>query len=141
MVSFTIPGIPVAQPRQRHRIAGGGRQFVQNYTPTRDPVNTFKACIQIEAARHFAKHLEGPVDIQVMFVFPRPGKLVWKKRPMPRVRHIGRPDLDNCIKAFKDALKGIAWKDDCQVCVIWADKWVAAGDESPHTSVVIRSAV
>jgi len=28
----------------------------------------------------------------------------------------GRPDVDNCSKLALDALNGIIWKDDAQVC-------------------------
>ena len=38
MISLTVPGLPVAQPRQRHALIAG---FVRNYTPKAAPVNAF----------------------------------------------------------------------------------------------------
>lgn len=53
---FRVDAIPVAQPRQRHRVAktAKGKQFVQNYTPQSDPVNTFKAAAQASAIEALA---------------------------------------------------------------------------------------
>ena len=48
MIAFTVPALPVAQPRQRHRVASiGGRMVAQNYTPTKSPANEFKATVNI----------------------------------------------------------------------------------------------
>jgi Holliday junction resolvase RusA-like endonuclease len=134
MPRFTIPGIPVAQPRQRHRVVG---MYVQNYTPTQHPVNTFKAAAQLAAQPHCPQPFDGPVVLSVIFVLPRPKGKMWKTRPMPRELHVSRPDVDNLLKSLKDALKGIAWRDDAQVWSIHAMKQVAAGDEAPHTEVEI----
>ena len=57
---------------------------------------------------------------------------------MPRLPHISVPDVDNLFKSVADALKGIAWRDDSQVCACSIEKWVAAGGESPHVRVCIE---
>jgi crossover junction endodeoxyribonuclease RusA len=134
MPRFTIPGIPVAQPRQRHRIVG---TYVQNYTPTKHPVNAFKAAAQLAASQVFDEPLGGPVMLKVVFVMPRPKNLIWKSRPMPRLPKVTKPDCENILKALMDALTGIAWRDDVQVWTAWVTKWIAAGDEAPHTEVEI----
>lgn len=33
-----------------------------------------------------------------------------------------KPDIDNCTKLILDALNGLAWYDDCQVCFLAATK-------------------
>lgn len=119
---FTVPGIPVAQPRQRHRIIPG-KNFVQNYTPKNDPVNAFKAAVRLAAAAaHQGGPLTGPVELNVTYLMPRPknhyrtGKHAGQlKDDAPRM-HTSKPDRDNLDKALKDALKGICWIDDAQVC-------------------------
>jgi len=63
--------------------------------------------------------------------------MVWKTRPMPREPHAKNPDRDNCDKALMDALKGLAWNDDSQVCQGEIQKWIAAGNEQPHALVTI----
>lgn len=36
-----------------------------------------------------------------------------------------------------DALKGLAWLDDAQVCQGNIEKWIATGEEQPHVVVSI----
>lgn len=138
-IRFTVPAIPVAQPRQRHSLFGG---HVRNYTPTKHPVNAFKAAVQMAAATAFrGAPLAGPLRVDLVFVFPRPKAKCWKTRPMPREPHVGRPDVDNLFKSLADALTGAGlWRDDSQVCSSRIEKWVAAGDEQPHVEVVIGAA-
>lgn len=139
-IRFTVPGIPVAQPRQRHRvIQSGGRAFAANYTPRNDPVNLFKASVQQAAqAVYDGPPIDGPVLLSVIFVLPRPKGMVWKTRPMPRERHTKKPDAENILKALQDALVGLAFRDDSQVCDVHVEKWIASGHEQPHTGVLIE---
>lgn len=141
MIRFTVPAVPVAQPRQRHRVVhAGGRAFASNYTPIKDPVNSFKATVRMAAAEAYSgPPLDGPITLSAVFVFPRPGRLVWKKRPMPREPHTSKPDVDNLCKSLKDALTGLLWTDDCRVCRYKSvEKVYAAGDETPHVEVVVE---
>ena len=138
---LSVPAVPVAQPRQRHRvITAGGRAFAHNYTPKRDPVNGFKATVRHALQEAYTgPPVEGPVVLSAVFLFPRPGRLVWKRRPMPRVEHTGKPDVDNLLKSVKDALSGLAWRDDSQVCRLRdVEKFYAAGDEQPRVEIVIE---
>jgi hypothetical protein len=59
-IAFTIDTIPIAQPRQRHRQikTHDGRNFIRNYTPTKAPVNAFKASIQMGLRMHWSGALE-----------------------------------------------------------------------------------
>lgn len=142
MIRFTVPAIPIAQPRQRHRVMTvNGRPMAMNYTPAKHPVQDFKASVRMAfAAAYSGPPLEGPVKLVAVFVLPRPKRLIWKSRPMPRVLHIAKPDLDNLEKALKDSLNGLAWRDDSQVCDVEKMKFVAAGDEQPGVTVEIGPA-
>jgi Holliday junction resolvase RusA-like endonuclease len=120
-------------------IHSGGKTYAHNYTPTQDPVNVFKAVVKtVAAAAYKGPPLDGPLSVNVRFVMPRPQMKVWKKRPMPRYWHTGKPDHDNLSKAFQDSLNGLLWKDDSQICCSFVEKCVAAGDEQPHVEVEIR---
>lgn len=139
-IVFCVPAVPVAQPRQRHRIVSTklGGTFVSNYTPTKAPVNAFKATVRLAAATtHYGRPLEGPLRLDAEFVFPRPSNLRWKRRAMPRQRHWKKPDRDNCEKALLDAMRGLMFLDDAQVCDGSIQKWIAAGDEQPHVKVTL----
>lgn len=54
-----------------------------------------------------------PLALRVVFTFPHK-----KKRGL----HDKRPDIDNLLKPLKDALSGVAYKDDSQICNIDATK-------------------
>jgi len=136
--SFRVNCFPVAQPRQRIRsFVANGKACAQNYTPTKSPVNVFKAALQSEAAKHFTRPLNCPVCIHLHFILPRPQSMTRKRGDNPRVRHTKKPDLENIIKAALDALTGIAFVDDSRVCSMIASKWIAAADETPHVDVHI----
>jgi Holliday junction resolvase RusA-like endonuclease len=149
-LTITIPAIPTAQPRQRTRIAGmAGKQFVQNYTPSKSPIADFKAAVKMAARQvYVAAPINGPLVVSVAFVFPRPkSKPDWIKKENiwfwpwkggHRVPHISKPDRDNLDKAVLDALKGITFGDDKQACSGVIRKWIAAADEQPHVAVTIR---
>lgn len=139
-LEFTVPALPKAQPRQRHRIiSAGGRTFAQNYTPTKDPVNAFKATVRMAAEEAYqGAPLAGPLRVDLVFVFPRQKAKVWKSRPMPRYPHTGKPDRDNLMKSLQDALNGLVWTDDAIICAGDTQKWHAAGDEQPHVEVRIE---
>jgi len=137
---FTIPAVPVAQPRQRHRVVNmGGKWIATNYTPTKDPVNAFKASVRHGLSQIYqGAPLEGPLKVDLCFVMPRPGRLRWKRRPMPRVWHTIKPDADNLTKSLVDSLTGLLWARDEQIAELHVLKLYAAGDEQPHATVTVR---
>lgn len=139
MISFTVHAIPVAQPRQRHRvISSGGRTFATNFTPRADPVNAYKATVRLAAsAAYTGPPLDGPLLVSLVFVMPRPKAMRWKSRPMPRAWQPTGKDLDNLAKSTLDALIGLLFVNDCQVCRLLALKVIAAGDEAPHVEAEI----
>ena len=139
-ISFVVPGIPVAQPRQRMTVKRiGGRPMAMNYTPADSPVNGFKATARMAARMaHSGPPLLKAVEVQVVFVFARP-KGVPKRDGIARLRHVSKPDLDNVLKALLDALNGVLFMDDSQVQVARMEKWKAALGEQPHTLVRVLS--
>lgn len=140
-IRFTVTAVPIAQPRQSHRIIRSkktGAQFVQNFTSSKHPSQDFKASVRMEAAKHLTEPLEGPVELLLCFVMPRPKNMIWKTRAMPRVPHVVTPDSDNLQKSVMDALKQLAWRDDSQVCSGRQIKVYAAGHELPKVEIVIR---
>lgn len=141
MVTFEVPFVPVAQPRQRHatRRTRNGKTFMVNYVPKDDPVHSFKAAVAIMCRQQMAAPLQGPVRVKVDFVFPRTANLVFKKKPMVRQWKDTKPDLDNLLKSTWDALKGIAWLDDSQICESSERKIYAAGDEGAKAIISIEA--
>ena len=142
---FTVPAVPVAQPRAKATAVNGRARM---YTPTKiksadgskkqHPIAAFKATVRMAAMKAYSgPPMTGPLCVDCTFVFPREKSKEWKTRPMPRYRHIGKPDRDNCDKAILDALKGTILADDCIVCDGRIQKWRAAGDEQPHVEICV----
>ena len=131
MISFTIPGDPIAQPR--HKVSIRGKKPVA-YIPGDHPIHAYKEAIQLAAKVAMAglAPVEGPVLVTVLFRFARPKS--HSKAARIDHNHRQKPDLDNLCKAVLDALNGICWADDSQVCQIRASKaWRTEG----QTIVVI----
>ena len=109
-----------------------------NYTPAKSPVNEFKAMLKYAASQAFSgPPLAGPLSVSITFVFPRPTNCVWKTKPMTRLPHVKKPDIDNLAKAVLDSLNNIVWRDDAQIYAGTFRKVIASGDESPHVLVEV----
>ena len=126
-ITITLKGTPVPKGRPRF---GNGRA----YTPkrTKDYENALKALIK-------EQDIQGPIEVTLLAVFPRPQRLMPKKYPDGLIKHTKRPDLDNIIKAVLDALNKTL-KDDAQVCTIHAYKYYAELSNQPRTEVTIKEA-
>ena len=132
-----VPAVPVAQPRARATTINGAARMYE--AAKSHPVHAFKASVRLAAREVYqGPPLDCPLSVSAVFVFPRPKRLVWKKRDMPRVPHSIKPDRDNCDKALLDALRGTVFVDDAQVCDGSLRKVYAAGDEQPHVLVTIE---
>lgn len=140
MIVFRVAALPIAQPRQRHRVVTAqGRTYAHNYTPTKHPVNAFKAAVQLACtAAYQGPPLEGPLRVTLTFVLPRPKAMCWKKRSTPRAWHTSKPDCDNLMKSL-DCLTGLLWRDDTQLCDVRIRKVIAAGDEQPHADIEVET--
>ena len=132
--SFEIPGEPV--PKARPRAARRGKHIMM-YTPTKS--KNFEYLIRIVASKQIPIPMQGPVRIDIEVDVPRPKRLYWKTRHMPRCYCDKRSDLDNYCKAILDGLNGIAFKDDGQVAELHAKKFYHAGDSHPKTNILISS--
>lgn len=137
LITFTVPGLPIPQPRQRHKIIAG---HVSNYTPARHAVQAYRRAIQIAARLAYqGPPLTCPLSVTLLFLMPRPQRLTWKTRPMPRVWCPCKPDFDNLAKSTIDCLTGIVWADDGQIASAKVEKMYAAGEEEPCVEVGIET--
>lgn len=133
-VTFTVPAVPVPQPRQRTAVIAG---HVRNYTPTRHPVTAYKATVRLAWQATGCEPFDGPVELRLVFVMPRP-KSKTRKSHQPREPYTSsRNDWDNLGKSTCDALNGLAWRDDGQIAVAHVERWIAATDEQPHVEIEV----
>jgi len=130
-IEFTIPGVPVPKGRPRGRMIGKGPMArVQIYTPPE--TQAAESNFLMRAKKHRPPHmLDGPLRVDILFVVPAPASLHGdRSRKWPEVR----PDIDNYSKLVLDALNGIFWHDDGQVC---ASSVVKVYGHPPRTEVRI----
>ena len=121
MIDFFVAGVPVPK--------GSAKAFVNRRTgraivmqDNRDKQKPWSSMISVTAQNLISEPVRGPVRLSVLFVMPRPkshfgtGKNASKLKDSAPTHHIVKPDLDKLVRCVKDALTGIAWGDDCQVC-------------------------
>lgn len=113
MIEFTILAPPVPKGRPLFSIIGHGRNA---HVHVRTPDKTMAAESDIiRLSRPFAprKPLSGPLHVTTVFVVTRPERMdADRSRDWPHVK----PDDDNYRKLVLDALNGIFWHDDAQIC-------------------------
>lgn len=132
---FSIPGQPIAQPRHRHGFNKKTKRHV-SYIDSDHPIHEFKA-----TATKRANETQ-PIDwdkskscaIACCFVRQSPQS---KKIPVDRKLCEVRPDCDNLIKGVKDAIKGVAYADDCLVVADLSVKVLTVRYELPTTLVYL----
>lgn len=133
-VSFTVFGNPETKGSARAFVRGTTakgkpRAIVTNDNPR---CKAWSAIVATGARIAIGLHppIAGPVRVQVYFTLKRPKSIKGRKQ-----KGYGGPllDLDKLLRAFLDALTGIAYIDDKQVVEVCARKeW-----GTPGASVVI----
>lgn len=118
-VSFVANLIPI---KRRPRIATKGGH-AHAYTPTKTLEEE-----EIVGYAYRGEKYTGAVRL-TLHIF----KALPKSRPkrIERERSTSKPDIDNVLKALMDALNGIAYDDDAQVCEVHVykhDRVRRAGD-------------
>lgn len=125
-IKFFVAGEPKPQPRPRAFARKMGDKFVARVFDA-GTAEHWKSQIAI-AAKPFlpATPIAGPVRLRVVFNLPRPkghSRSNGELKASAPIWHVGRPDVDNYIKAVMDALTQIGlWVDDSQVCQLEAWK-------------------
>lgn len=147
MIRFSVPGSPIAQPRQRSSLirTKTGREFIHNYTPAKAFVNVWKATIKFAAERAWIKNPrwltgEAALRLSAIFYLPRPASLCRKKDPEGPLPCLRKPDAENLAKALMDALTGVLYADDKQVCVLEVRKFYPSKGEAPRTDIELEEA-
>jgi Holliday junction resolvase RusA-like endonuclease len=130
VIKFTIPAVPVAQPRHRIAVVNGSARAYE--AKKSHPIHDYKASVRMAAAQAYqGAPLTGPLSVSLCCVFSTKGKL---RRPKPT-----KPDCDNLAKSTLDALNQLLFGDDGQVVKLSVEKWHAAKDEQPHVIVMIEA--
>ena len=108
MITFTVQGEPVPQPRPRVSTRGG---FARAYVPAKHPVHSYRQKIAAEATRAGLKPQDEPVEVFIEATFKRPKSHLTKKGLKPTAPKLPRPDVDNIAKAILDSLQDVMGDD------------------------------
>jgi Holliday junction resolvase RusA-like endonuclease len=121
IITFTIPGKPVAKARPRFTKEG------RTYTPdnTANFETLAKLCFQQVKPLGFTA-LDEPVRVTIKAQFAMPKKAPKRVETRPKVT---KPDIDNIIKSVLDGLNTVAWRDDSVVHSIISNKIETVGQE------------
>jgi len=133
MICLSIPGLPVGKGRPRitrNKIA---------YTPKQ--TRTQEAFIKALFVQKYPGHviLDGPLEMTVLAFFPIPksaSKSAKNSMILGGTFPTRKPDADNLLKVFMDALSGLAYRDDAQIVSVMLDKRYS---ENPHAEVKITA--
>ena len=135
-IKFTVPGPP--KGKQRPRICKVNGCSVA-YTPkqTIEYERLVRASYTAVSKAKFERNL--PLEISILALFPIPKYVSRKTKELMlngRLFPTKKPDADNIIKVILDALNGLAYRDDSQICRVYFEKMYA---EIPETKVLIKN--
>ena len=119
MVNLIVPGEPVAKARPRWAKWG-------MYTPKKTVNYETQIRERFSAEYPGFQPLESAIRIELSAFLGIPrseGKRKQRLMEAGSLRPKKRPDIDNCEKAALDALQGIAFRNDSQICEIETKKW------------------
>lgn len=137
-IRFSVPLTPRGKERPRATVGAGGG--VRVYAPPK--TREWETRFLLLAEQHMPDApIEGPLEIDVVAVFPRTAAMRSKKHAneglvwMPQ-----KPDADNVIKIVLDALRRYV-VDDAQFVRVSVSKARCEFDGLPRVAVRIRDAV
>lgn len=125
-IKFFVPGVPVPKGSAKGFVvkdkkSGKPRAIVVQ--DNKEKQKPWASDISYHASKfHTGPLLAGPVALSLQFVMPRlkghygSGKNKDVLKPGAPYWHIVKPDTDKLIRCVKDALTGVVWVDDSQVC-------------------------
>jgi crossover junction endodeoxyribonuclease RusA len=128
---FRVAGVPAPQGSKKalnHRHTGK-TILVEQSGPK---LKAWRDVVTKTAAFYFrGQMITGPVSVQIVFFLPRPASV---GRVLPDVR----PDADKLARAVLDALTGVAFADDAQVCDLFAGKRYAPPGVDPGATITVQ---
>lgn len=120
-VKFTVYGNPKGKGRPRFARTGNA---VRTYTPAE--TTNYENFVKLSyLAENKGIKLEGALKAEIKGYFPIP-KATNKRQTAAmlenHIHHTKKIDCDNLAKTILDALNGIAYTDDRQICILSVEK-------------------
>jgi crossover junction endodeoxyribonuclease RusA len=140
VASFFIPGNPITQGSLRPFVINrlGRKPYAVVTADNKAALRSWRWLVASAVKDAFDRPLEGPVALTLRFYLPVPAG---RQMKTPRQRaHWALPwrglDLDKLERAILDALTGVAFRNDAQVCDVIKQKRFAEG--STGTEIIIE---
>jgi Holliday junction resolvase RusA-like endonuclease len=115
MITFTVPGEPVAKGRPKATTING---MARLYTPKKTVNYEAMVALAAQIAMRGKPLLEGPVELSFEARFSIPKGWTKKRLAAHAVSPefvTKKPDLDNLEKALGDGMNGVVFADDSQI--------------------------
>lgn len=137
MIQFTVYGTPVGKGRPKFSTFNGQATA---YTPAKtvNYENLVKLSVQQQQKGQKPFDKDVPLQADIIAYFPIPKSTSMKRKKMMldgQIRHTKKCDADNLAKSILDALNGIAFYDDSQVCELSVSKLYS---DNPRVEITIR---
>lgn len=121
-ISFIVPGNP--QGKARPRVCRANGKSI-TYTPrkTVEYERLIRASYSSISKFKFEKNI--PLEISILALFPLPknsSKKFVNAALNNEIYPTKKPDCDNITKVICDALNGVAYYDDSQICKVYFEK-------------------
>lgn len=118
-----VPGVPRPKGSMKTFIPTHGRKpiAIADNPRTKPWQDWITFSVKITANRRGLIPWSGPVGLRLLFTF-EPGEFYKRDGNFNPVWYPKKPDLDKLARAVQDALTGILYKDDCQVCCLSVQK-------------------
>ena len=132
IIKFIVLGKPVGKQRPRFSRTCKG---VRTYTPRK--TQEYEDLVRISYRAVSKQKLEGAISATIYGYFEPPKSISKKQREQMLkgdISYIKKIDSDNLAKSILDALNGVAYDDDAQVCLLIVQKLYA---ETARVEVIL----
>ena len=131
---FVVLGPPVGKGRPKFSTFNG-RAIAYTPQKTVNYENLVKISFQQSGEKGFTKEKELEAELKAFFPIPKnTSKKKISEMLKGMIYHTKRPDIDNLVKSVFDALNGLAYYDDSQICKLTVCKLYS---ELPRVEITI----
>lgn len=138
-IKFEVLGTPVGKSRPKFSTVNG---HAVAYTPAKTA--NYETLVRLSYQQQIGAFMfdkDKPLRAIIRAFFPIPKSASKKKREQMeagKIRHTKKCDADNIAKACLDALNGIAFYDDSQVCELSISKFYG---DTPKVEIIIDEVI
>ena len=136
MISFLVPGLPIAKGRAKVSTFNGR---IQLRTPERTVRYESTVALFARQAMGDRNLFDCAVSLSLVLHMPIPASWSKKKQAMALIGSVwptSKPDCSNVLKAVEDAMNGIVYLDDKQIVMLSVRKIYS---QYPHVDVVVEA--